>query len=292
MNIRDLKYIVAVAENGSFSRASEMCFVSQPALSMQVKKLEESIDTKIFERSGKKVALTKKGSELVLKAKTILAQVDEFHEIAHAHENPLEGDVSIGAFPTISPYLLPRILPVFMERYAKLNFNVYEHKTGDLIDKLLSKQLDVALIALPVKTAGITGIKVLEEEFFLCVHKGNRLFEKENVSYDDLEDQTLLLLEEGHCLRDQALDICGHANVEMNKKYTSASLETLIAMVAQGLGITLVPQMATKHQHDAIRYLPFSVNEPMRSVALCWNEGSSRDIVFRRLAHSLQSLQL
>ena len=292
MNIRDLRYLVAVADYGSFSRASEKCFVSQPALSMQVKKLEETIDTKVFERDTRGLTVTSKGELLLGQARKILDEVDNFYSLAREEENPLAGDISLGAFPTVSPYLIPRVLPVLMARYASLNFSVEEEKTATLLKKLREGSLDVALIALPVNEKGITGVKIMEENFYLCVNKDSGLYEYESVNYNDLENQEILLLEEGHCLRKQALSVCTQANASNTKLYTSASLETLIGMVANGLGVTLVPEMATGLRQDKVRFLPFSVNEPSRSIALCWKESSERASLYRRIAHSLLSLQL
>ena len=292
MNIRDLKYLVAVADTGSFSRASEKCFVSQPALSMQVKKLEESIDTKLFDRDTTGLSVTTKGEVLVEQARKILDEVNQFYAMAREEENPLAGEITLGAFPTISPYLVPRVLPVLMARYASLNFSVVEDKTAELLKKLQDGSIDVALIALPVNEKGITGVKVMEENFYLCVSRHSHLYDYKSVNYDDLENENIMLLEEGHCLREQALSVCQQANASNTKLHKSASLETLIGMVANGLGVTLVPEMATGVRQDGVKFLPFNVNEPSRSVALCWKESSERGALFRRLAHSLLSLQL
>ena len=266
--------------------------MSQPALSMQVKKLEENIDAKIFNRDTKGLSVTSKGRPLIEQARKILLEVNQFYTIARADDNPLAGDVSLGAFPTISPYLVPRVLPVLMARYANLNFSVVEDKTAELLKKLQDGAIDVALIALPVNEKGITGIKVMEENFYLCVNRDSHLYDYESVNYDDLQDENILLLEEGHCLREQALSVCQQANAHNTKLHKSASLETLIGMVANGLGVTLVPEMATAVRQDGVKFLPFNINEPSRSVALCWRESSERKTLYKRLAHSLLSLQL
>lgn len=277
MNLRDFTYLVAVAEHRHFGKAADACFVSQPALSMQLQKLESTLDVQLFERTNKTVRITQVGEEMVLRAKKVLREVAEMKDVAKAHHDPLAGDFRLGAFPTLAPYYLPKIVPVIHRRLPKLNLLLVEEKTQSLLEMLKSGALEAALIALPIDEDDLITKPLFNDPFLLAVPKGHALSAKKTVSINDIRREGLLLLEEGHCLRSQALEVCDLIGSTEQKGFRATSLETLRQMVVAGVGITLIPQLTMRPDKNII-YLPFSGKPPARTIGLVWRKHSAKEI--------------
>jgi len=273
MNLRDLKYLVAVAKYKHFGKAAEACFVSQPALSMQLKKLEEELGVQLFERTNKRVMITQVGRDITERAQRLLREADEIKEVAKMYQNPLAGEICLGAFPTLAPYFFPQIVPTITEEFPELKLLLMEEKTEMLIQKLHNGELDAAVLAIPLpkEEESLEYIELFNDEFLLAVSPKHKFAKRKSITRNDLCGETLLLLEDGHCLRDQALDICSLIGANENQNFRATSLETLRAMVAANAGITLIPEIAKKDS-DEIVYIPFHSNPPARKIALVWRK--------------------
>lgn len=291
MNIRDLKYLIALMEHQHFGKAAEACFVSQPALSMQIKKLEASLGVTLLERSNKPVMLTDIGKKLCEHAHQILYQVDEMYELAKNEKDPYSSELKLGVIPTLAPYLLPHIMPVLAKKFPRLLFYLVEEQTHVLVEKLKSGKLDAALLALPVNESNFHCESLFKEEFLLAVSHAHPLAKRKTISQADLKDKTLLLLEEGHCLRDQALDICFQVKASESVSFRATSLETLRHMVAMDTGMTLIPRLAQK-KNDGISYLSFVKHKPSREIALCWRKSSVKVDLLKELAELVSEIDL
>ena len=254
MNIRDLKYIVEVAREKNFSRASSKVFVSQPALSMQIRKLEEELGVEIFERNKQNFLITPIGAKIIKKAEIILQECEEIKLLAKNSKDPYRGEIKIGAFPTIASYFLPKFVKNIHKKFPHLKIFLIEEKSEDLILKLKNAQLDLCLLTLPIKDENLISKKIFSEEFLLATPLDHKLAKKSKINIKELQNQELMLLEDGHCLRDQALEICSMVNAFEKKDFKASSLETLRQMVACGNGITLIPQIAVRSD-DKISYV-------------------------------------
>ena len=292
MNLRDLRYLVALAEHRHFGRAAEASFVSQPTLSTQIRKLEEELGVALFERAPRKVMLTPVGREIVERARKVLADVDQLAEIARRSQDPEAGTVRLGLFPTLGPYLLPHALPGLRERFPRLELLLVEDKTDALLERLRDGRLDAAVLALPLADEQLHAEPLFDEPFVLATPAGHPLADRGPLSIDDLDDQRLLLLEEGHCLREQALDVCRLAGAG-ERDFRATSLETLRQMVAAGVGSTLLPVLAVQPPVPVlpgIRLVPFKGEPPFRRVALVWRRSSAIDELLRGLAAEIRQL--
>lgn len=243
MNLRDLEYVVAVAEEEHFGRASERCHVSQPALSGQIIKLEDRLGVKLFERTNRRVAVTPVGAEIVVMAKRLLVIADEIESAAAIHADPLAGRLRLGTIPTIGPYLLPTILPAIREALPKVTLSLSEDMTADLERRLVAGDIDAAITATPIAVPGLAEIVLYDEPFRIAVPAKHVLAKKRKVDVRELDTQDLLLLKDGHCLSDQIAGLCGVSrNTRPSHLDTQASsLETVIGLVAAGEGMTLLP---------------------------------------------------
>lgn len=282
MNIRDLKYLVALADHQHFGKAAESCFVSQPALSMQIQKLEEVLEIKLLERSNKSVLFTESGWQITEKAREILHQVNEVHELAKNAKDPYSGELKIGIFPTLAPYFLPKIIPTLSKKFPKLSLYLIEEQTAGLIEKLKTGKIHAAFLALPINEKNLKTQLLFDEEFLLAVPKNHPLAKAKNIKQRDLDNQTLLLLDEGHCLREQALSYCHQMKVKEAQDFRATSLETLRHMIAGGTGMTLMPRMACDNNKH-IAYIPFSDPKPSRSICLAWRETSAKDALLKEI---------
>ena len=289
MNIRDLEYLVALSKLKHFGKAAEACFVSQPALSMQIKKLEESLGVQLLERSNKSVMLTDHGIIIAARAQQILHQIDEIKEIAKSAKDPFSGEIRIGIFPTLAPYLLPLIIPALSKAYPKLSFYLVEEQTSQLIEQLKKGKLHAAFLATPVIEKNFSHAVLFDEAFLLAVPINHHLAKLKTVSQKDLENENLLLLEQGHCMRDQALDLCHRMNITENQNFRATSLETLRQMVAAGVGITLIPKLACSPS-DTIAYIPFSSPKPIRTIGLFWRTTTSKQALLNDMLIKLKAL--
>ena len=293
MNLRDLKYLVALADHRHFGKAADASFVSQPTLSTQIRKLEDELGVALVERAPRKVMLTPVGREIVERARRIVAEVDQLGEVARRSRDPEAGTVRLGIFPTLGPYLLPHVVPRIRKRFPQLELLLVEEKSDVLLQRLREGTLDAALLALPLHDDQLHAEFLFEEPFLLAVPESHPLANHGPLALDDLSSQTLLLLEDGHCLRDQALDVCRTAGAGENGGFRATSLETLRQMVAANVGVTLLPSLAVKPpvaQSDAIRLLPFRDPQPSRRIAMVWRRSSAMGDFLMQLASEFKRL--
>ncbi|WP_051247306.1 MULTISPECIES: DNA-binding transcriptional regulator OxyR [Thermomonas] len=287
MNLRDLRYLVALADLRHFGRAADACFVSQPTLSTQIRKLEEELGVVLIERAPRKVMLTAAGQDAVQRARRIVAEVDELKESARRSRDPASGALRLGVFPTLGPYLLPHVVPQLRERFPQLELLLTEEKSDVLLARLREGKLDAALLALPLHDDQLHAQFLFEEPFLLAAPQQHPLAQAKSLRVDALGDETLLLLEDGHCLRDQALDVCRLSGAQEKTGFRATSLETLRQMVAAGVGVTLLPALSVHDpivQPAGIRLVRFAEPAPSRRIALVWRKSSALDGFLQQLA--------
>ena len=293
MNLRDLKYLVALEQHKHFGRAAAACFVSQPTLSTQIKKLEEELGVSLVERAPRRVMLTPIGSDIAQRARKVISDVDQLVETARRSQDPEAGTVRLGLFPTLAPYLLPHVLPNLRQRFPRLELLLVEEKTDQILARLRDGRLDAALLALPIHDDQLHIEPLFDEPFLLAVPQQHPLAGRDALDLHDLDDQHLLLLEEGHCLRDQALDVCRLAGADERDGFRATSLETLRQMVASGVGITLLPMLAVQPpvpvSHD-IALLPFRGDAPHRRIGMLWRRSSAMTGFLQQLAGEFRKL--
>jgi LysR family hydrogen peroxide-inducible transcriptional activator len=249
MNLRDIKYILAVGETRHFGKAAERCFVSQPTLSGQIKKLEDQLGVVIFERTNRSVEITPIGEEILTHARLLVEQADAIEQVARAHQDPLAGPLRVGAIPTLSPYLMPLVLVPLKRRCPQLKLVLFEETTDSLLRRLDQHELDAALLATPTSNPDLTSIPLFDEPFWLAHPRDHHLYDKDEISQADLESIDLLLLSEGHCLSHQVMEVCKLADRPRTGEMAdlrAASLETLLQLVGAGFGCTLVPALAIR----------------------------------------------
>ena len=287
MNLRDFQYAEALARTLHFGEAAKQCHVSQSTLSIQIKKLEESLGASLFERDARSVRLSEAGVLLVPLMSRTLRAAEDVQAQAEQLRDPLAGVVRVGAFPTLAPYALPHLMPRLSEAMPKLRVELIEEKTETLIAQLLEGRLDAALLALPVNHPRLDALALFAEPFLLAVAKDHPLAKRKSASIEDLATQPLLLLDEGHCLREQSLEFCTRIGKGESQSYRATSLETLRHMVASGAGVTLMPQLA-KAAGDRIAYLPFSGADPHRQIALVFRSATGRRLLFARMAREIR----
>jgi len=294
MNLRDLGYLVALADHKHFGRAAAASFVSQPTLSTQIRKLEDELGVSLVERAPRRVMLTPIGREIAERARKVLADVAQMGELARRSRDPEAGSVRLGLFPTLAPYLLPHVLPGLRARFPRLELLLVEEKTDPILARLRDGRLDAGLLALPLHDEQLHVEPLFEEPFVLAVPRGHRLATRERaLQLHDLDHEHLLLLEEGHCLRDQALDVCRLAGANERDGFRATSLETLRQMVAAGVGITLLPVLAVQPPvppSPDIVLLPFAGKPPSREIAMVWRRSSAMAGFLQQLAQQLRAL--
>jgi LysR family transcriptional regulator, hydrogen peroxide-inducible genes activator len=292
MNLRDLRYFVALADTRHFGKAAERSFVSQPTLSAQIKKLETYLGVQLIERQPRKVALTETAIKILPLARRILQESDEIVSLARNQHDPLSGKLKVGLIPTIGPYLLPLVTRKLRKQLPALQLMLYEYQTQPLLEKLRAGDVDLGILALPVPLDGLEARPLYDENFTLAVPAHSPLAKKASVKLDDLAGETLLLLEDGHCLRDQALDVCSRIDVKESDDYRATSLETLRQMVAAGLGITLLPELATRGPFGSGQGLtvkPFARPVPSRSVGAVWRKSTARTAAIDAVCKTIES---
>ncbi len=293
MNLRDLRYLVALAEQLHFGRAADACHVSQPTLSTQIKKLEDELGVALVERAPRHVMLTPAGQDIAVRARRVLAEVEQMRETARRTADPEAGSVRLGLFPTLGPYLLPHVVPRLRARFPRLELLLVEEKTETVLAMLREGRLDAAVLALPLQEDWLESEFLFEEPFVLAVPEGHALASQSDLAVDALGDQNLLLLEEGHCLRHQALEVCSLAGAGEKEGFRATSLETLRQMVAAGVGVTLLPMLAVKPPVPPsadMRLLSFRDPPPSRRLALAWRKSSAMSGFLRKLAEVLRDL--
>jgi LysR family hydrogen peroxide-inducible transcriptional activator len=302
MNLRDLKYIIAVAETRHFGKAAERCFVSQPTLSGQIKKLEEELEVTLFERTNRSVEITPVGTAILTHARVILEQADLIQQLARAHQDPLAGALRIGVIPTLSPYLMPLILMPLRKRYPQMKLVLSEELTDSLLERLRNHEIDAALLATPVAEQDFETLTLFDEPFWIAYPRRHPFYIKDKITLRDLGNENLLLLAEGHCLAEQAMEVCHirerQAQGEM-ADLRASSLETLIQLVGAGFGITLVPALAMRGSwttDSGVVAQPLAIADAARRVALVFRHSFPRrpalqafaDVILDNLPNTVQ----
>jgi LysR family hydrogen peroxide-inducible transcriptional activator len=292
VNLRDLRYFVALADTKHFGKAAERSYVSQPTLSAQIKKLENYLGVQLIERQPRRVTLTEAGAKILPLARRILQESDEIISLARNEHDPLSGKLNLALIPTIGPYLLPLITRRLRKQLPQLKLMLYEYQTQPLLERLRSGEIELGILALPVPLDGLEAVELYDENFTVAMPNNHLLAKKSAIKLDDLNGETLLLLEDGHCLRDQALDVCNRVDVKENEDYRATSLETLRQMVAAGLGITLLPELATRGPFGSGQGLTvksFAKPIPTRSIGAVWRKSSSRGAAINALCDAIRT---
>lgn len=292
MNLRDLRYLVALADTRHFGKAAARCHVSQPTLSAQLKKLEEYLGVELIERQPRRVALTEMGEQLVARARRIINDSDELLALARSQRDPLSGSLKVAFIPTLGPYLLPLVAKPLRKQLPKLKLMLYEYQTDPLLHALRAGEIDMGVLALPVHADGVETCPLFDEDFVIALPKDHRLADRTSVKLDDLNGDSMLLLEDGHCLRDQALEICSRADLEEDQDYRATSLETLRQMVAAGMGVTLLPKLSATGpfaSEKSVLIKPFPKPVPTRTVGAVWRKSSTRNAAIKAVCSIIET---
>ncbi len=283
MTLTELRYIVAVARERHFGRAAEACFVSQPTLSVSIKKLEEELDVKLFERGAAEVSMTPLGEEIVRQAQMVIEQAAAIKDIAKRGKDPVSGPLRMGVIYTIGPYLLPDLVRQAIETLPQMPLMLQENFTVKLLEMLRTGELDCAIMAEPFPETGLAIAPLYDEPFVAAVPEHHPLAARAIISAEELKQETMLLLGTGHCFRDHVLEVCPEyarfsSNAEgIRKSFEGSSLETIKYMVAAGMGVTVVPRLSVpKNLQEHIRYVPFKAPVPTRRVVLVWRRTFTR----------------
>jgi LysR family hydrogen peroxide-inducible transcriptional activator len=312
MTLTELKYIVAVARERHFGKAAEACYVSQPTLSVAVKKLEEELDVKLFERSASEVTVTTLGEEIVRQAQSVLEQAANIKDIAKRGKDPLAGSLKLGVIYTIAPYLLPDLVRQVIKRTPQMPLMLQENFTVKLLEMLRTGEIDCAILAEPFPDAGLASAPLYDEPFLAAVPMSHALASQASVTTEQLKKETMLLLGNGHCFRDHVLEVCPEfarfsSDTEgIRKSFEGSSLETIKHMVAAGMGITLVPRLGVpagalvaktrRHADSLVKYLPVQdgpgAEPPSRRVVLVWRRSFTRYEAIAALRNSIYACEL
>jgi LysR family transcriptional regulator, hydrogen peroxide-inducible genes activator len=291
MNLRDLSYLVALADHRNFSRAAQAVHVTQPTLSMQLKKLEDELGVQLVERSHKALKLTRVGSEILEHARTMLREARLIKEVARRAVDPESGALKLGVFPTLAPYLLPHVVPALVARFPRKALYLTEEKTARLLSLLKEGEIDAALLALPVDDRALNALPLFDEPFVFAAPRADpALANGAPLTLKSLSEEKLLLLEDGHCLREQALAVCALTGAREQAGFRATSLETLRQMVAAGIGSTLLPKLATLPpvaQSPAVGLREFTDPQPHRQIGLLWRVSADVDELMQALADAI-----
>ncbi|HSK40739.1 MAG TPA: LysR substrate-binding domain-containing protein [Arenibaculum sp.] len=291
ITLRQLRYLVALADTLHFGRAAEAAHVSQPSLSAQIQQLEDALGARLLERTKRRVLLTPAGTAAVARARRILGEIQDLADGVRSASRPLSADLRLGVIPTVGPYLLPRVLPALRQAHPDLRLYLREDQTSRLLDRLRSAELDVTVLAMPVDDPAVTCEPLYDEDFLVALPPSHVLAERGQLTEGDLADERLLLLEDGHCLRDQALAVCRYANTGDRDSFAATSLDTIREMVASRIGITLLPALSVtgaSAPNGGIVVRPFAPPAPSRRIALVWRRDAAREAEFRILAGFLR----
>lgn len=283
MKLKDLSYLVALAKTEHFGKAAELVHVSQPTLSVQLKKLEDRLGLLLVERDNKHVRLTPAGKVIAEKASFIFQEIEKIKLYAATQKDPLAGDIQLGIIPTLGPYLLPQIIPVLHETFPKISFWLHEEQTQRLIEGLHEGEYDVAVLSPPFNEDHLMVLPLFQEPFIFAVNQENQLAKKKSVTLEDIEHEKILLLADGHCFREQAISLCQRAHAEPHH-FRASSLETLRHMVMENLGATLMPALSTQTQTPGVVYIPFKKPAPSRELALVYRKTHVRADLFKQMA--------
>ncbi len=289
LTLRQMRYFEALASARHFGKAAELVHVSQPALSAQIMEMENHLGVKLVERSRSGVFLTRKGEEVLARTRAILADVDMLEQSARASSGTLEGRIRIGVIPTLAPYLVPRLVPHLRRVYPAIEIELKESVTSRLVADLGEGLLDAVVAALPIETDGLSTKPLFSDRFYMAMADDERNILMSPLTEDQVDVEQLLLLEEGHCLRDQALAVCSTAGKRRLVSFGATSMTTLLQMVANGMGMTLIPEIAiaTEAARNSIRIVPFAAPEPAREIGLVWRRSSPRERDMEALATAI-----
>jgi len=295
MTLTELRYVVALAQERHFGRAAQKCFVTQPTLSLALAKLEDELGLKLFERNKNEVLLTARGREIVEQSRKVLDEVGKIQQIARGGKDQLSGAFRLGVIPTIGPYLLPDLVPILRKRAPQMPLAIEENLTGNLAPMLRDGELDAVIVALPFSIPGVKTQGVYEEPFSVVVPEGHRWEHRKGVKPSELSDENLLVLNNGHCFRDQVLEACpGQSNTALPEGRAGSSLETIRNMVASGLGISVLPSTALTPRYASrlLKVVPFSTPVPSRKVAVAWRQSFDRPAAVELLADAIRAVKL
>jgi LysR family hydrogen peroxide-inducible transcriptional activator len=299
MTLTELRYIVAVARERHFGRAAEACFVSQPTLSVAIKKLEEELDCKVFERGGSEVTVTPIGEEIVRQAQQVIEQAQGIKEIAKRGKDPLAGPLRLGVIYTIGPYLLPDLVRQAIELTPQMPLMLQENFTAKLLDMLRTGELDCAILAEPFPDTGLAVAPLYDEPFMVAVPRNHPLAKRQSIPAEELKRETMLLLGTGHCFRDHVLEVCPEyarfsSDAEgIRKSFEGSSLETIKYMVSSGMGITVMPQLSVPAEAQPhLAFVPFADPVPTRRVVLAWRRSFTRYEAIAALRNAIYACPL
>lgn len=287
--IKQLGYFLALCEEGHFGRAAKLSFVSQSAFSNAIQELETCLDAQLVDRTNRRVTITATGQEVATQARLVLQDVESLIDIAQDSREPLSGELRLGVIPTIAPFVFPGVLPKLRRRYPNLQLLLIEDQTDRIYERLMDGQLDLLLLAMPWPLQGVENHALFRDPFFLACREGTKRVDPENYRFNRLDSDSVLLLEDGHCLRDHALDACKIRNMQKVRRFGASSLLTLIEMVDADLGITFLPEMArgsTLLRNTRVRLYPLH-DGSYRTIGLAWRKGSRRGDEFRLLGDFL-----
>ncbi len=288
--IKQLRYFIALEKHKHFGNAAKSCFVSQSAFSVAIKELENQLGTQLVDRTNKSVTITRIGREIANHARLCLRDIEHLTDLAQSDQKPLTGRLNLGVIPTIAPFILPDLLPNLRKQYPELKLYLREDTTQSIHDYLLEGELDLILIALPYKLSNVEVMPLFKDHFSLACHKDTQLLDPDNYSLAELPKESVLLLEDGHCLRDHALSACKIRNQDTVSRFAASSLLTLVSMVDSDIGITYLTEMANNSsllKHTDIKTYPLD-EKSYREIGLAWRKGSAREEEFKMLGDTLR----
>jgi LysR family hydrogen peroxide-inducible transcriptional activator len=288
--VKQLRYLVELEKHAHFGKAAEACFVSQSAFSVAIRELESTLGTQLFDRTNKRVTITALGQEIVVQARLVIRDLEALMDMAWVSSEPLSGKLRLGVIPTISPFLLPKLLPQLRSHFHQLQLYLQEDTTQRVYERLMSGELDLILIAFPYELRNVEKMKLFNDQFLLAYKTGSQFIDKQKVTVDHLQSESILLLEDGHCLRDHALSVCKIRNLNKVSHFAASSLLTLIEMVEADLGVTYLPEMAKdspmlKNTNIKTQAMPKNSH---REIGLVWRKGSARGKEFKMLGEFIK----
>lgn len=288
--VKQLRYFIELEKHAHFGKAAEACFVSQSAFSVAIRELESTLGTQLFDRTNKRVTITAMGQEIVVQARLVIRDLEALMDMSRVSSEPLSGKLRLGVIPTISPFLLPKILPKLRSRFPQLQLFLQEDTTQRVYERLMSGELDLILIAFPYELRNVEKMKLFNDQFLLAYRTGSQFIDKQKVTVDHLQPESILLLEDGHCLRDHAISACKIRNLNKVSHFAASSLLTLIEMVEADLGVTYLPEMAKdspmlKNTNIKTQAMPKNSH---REIGLIWRKGSARGKEFKMLGEFIK----
>jgi LysR family hydrogen peroxide-inducible transcriptional activator len=288
--VKQLRYLIELEKHGHFGKAAEACFVSQSAFSVAIRELESTLGSQLFDRTNKRVTITAMGQEIVVQARLVIRDLEALMDMAQVSSEPLSGKLRLGVIPTISPFLLPKILPLLRTHFPQLQLFLQEDTTQRVYERLMSGELDVVLIAFPYELRNVEKMKLFNDQFLLAYKSDSQFLKTQKVTVEHLQSESILLLEDGHCLRDHALSACKIRNMNKVSHFAASSLLTLIEMVEADLGVTYLPEMAKdspmlKNTNIKTQAMPKSSH---REIGLIWRKGSARGEEFKMLGEFIK----